>query len=377
MDLRPFAALCACATLAAAALPDRVGFMDLFADVDFERPLWVGTFPDRPAEYLVIEQPGTAIRITAKGAEARPFIDLGDIVKLPKGYTEEGLLGLAFHPGWATNRMVFLWFTTRRGGKLQTVLSRWKADAAGTAVDPASEAVLFAVDQPFTNHNGGDLHFGRDGMLYLGLGDGGSGGDPHGNGQKMDTLLGKIVRLDVDRGANGQNYSIPADNPFVGRPGVRGEIWAYGLRNPWRMSFDPVTGELWTGDVGQNAREEVDVIVKGGNYGWKAREGFSPFKNGEKQPGMIDPVHDYDRDAGKSITGGYVYRGKAIPALTGAYVFGDYASRRIWALQRVPGGRPVVKELAKAPNGISSFGRDAAGEILMTCFNGKVYRLVP
>ncbi len=377
MPHRFIALLLAAAATQAGDLPARIGFMDLFPDTEFERPLWVAPFPDRPTEYLVIEQPGTAVRVTAKGAEARPFIDLGGVVKLPKGYTEEGLLALAFHPRWAANRLVFTWFTTRRGGKLQTVLSRWKADAAGTVVDPGSETVLLTVDQPFTNHNGGDLHFGPDGMLYLGLGDGGSGGDPHGNGQKLETLLGKIVRLDVDRQAGGQAYAVPPDNPFVGKAGVRGEIWAYGLRNPWRMSFDPATGELWTGDVGQNAREEVDVSVKGGNYGWNLREGLSPFKGGEKRPGMVDPVYDLDREAAKSITGGHVYRGTAIPALTGAYVFGDYATRRIWALRRVPNGKPVVKELAKAPNGISSFGRDAAGEILMTCFDGKVYRLVP
>lgn len=370
--------LLACVTMLAAELPERVGFLDVFVDVDFEHPLWVAPFPDRPKEFLVLEQAGTAVRVTARGAEAKPFADLFALVQMPKkGYTEEGLLSLAFHPGWATNRLVFTWSTTHRAGRLQTILVRWKADAAGTALDPASETVLLTVDQPFTNHNGGDLHFGRDGMLYLSVGDGGSAGDPHGNGQNLGVLLGKILRLDVDHDDHGQHYRIPADNPFVGQAGARGEIWAYGLRNVWRMSFDPATGDLWAGDVGQNAREEIDLIVKGGNYGWKAREGFLSFKNGEKLPGMIDPIHDYDRDAGRSVTGGFVYRGSAIPALVGAYVFGDYATRRIWALRPNPQGRPLVKELARAPQGISSFGVDADGELLMTCFNGKVYRLVP
>lgn len=362
--------------LSGADFPAHLGFLDLFPKAEYDHAVWIAPFPDRSHEYLVLEQSGTAICVATQGKSDTTFLDITRAVKLPKKYTEEGLLSLAFHPQWAVNRLFFTWSTTHRAGKLQTVLTRWKADPAGLKADLASETVLITVDQPFSNHNGGSLHFGPDGMLYLGLGDGGSGGDPQENSQNMSTLLGKIIRIDVDHQAGGLAYAIPADNPFVQQADARGEIWAYGMRNPWRMSFDSTTGNLWAGDVGQDAREEVDIIVKGGNYGWNMREGFLPFKNGPLKAGMIEPVYDYDHDAGKSITGGYVYRGTAIPELIGAYIFGDYATRRIWGL-RIIQGKAQVQELAKAPKGISSFGQDADGEILIVCYNGKIYRLIP
>jgi glucose/arabinose dehydrogenase len=233
------------------------------------------------------------------------------------------LLGLAFHPDVKTNRQVFLHYTHTPGRK--TTISRFKLDENLERIDASSEEVILSLDQPWANHNGGMIEFGPEGpdrMLYISLGDGGSGGDPLNSGQRLDTLLGKILRVDVDhpRKGAGLNYAIPEDNPFVGRDGAKGEIWAYGLRNVWRFSFDRQTGELWAGDVGQNAWEEIDVITKGGNYGWRVREGFHGFnpRQGDKPADMIDPIVEHPRREAQSITGGYVYRGKAIPQLVGA-----------------------------------------------------------
>jgi len=240
---------------------------------------------------------------------------------------------------------------------------RWVADAA-------SETILLEFDQPFGNHNGGCLAFGPDDHLYIASGDGGSGGDPSGNGQSLTTVLGKILRITT-------TGAIPADNPFVGMGGgVRGEIWAYGMRNPWRFSFDRLTGDLWCGDVGQNAIEEIDLVVKGGNYGWNLFEGNNEYSN----PGNVDidtterPVVTYTHALGSSVTGGYVYRGPGVPGIVGAYVYGDFGSGRLWAL--VWNGATVVSntEIAgvAAP---ASFGEDFAGELYICSFDGSIYRL--
>jgi glucose/arabinose dehydrogenase len=363
--------LCAAALLTAGeAMPD-LRLDPAFATARFDRPLWVGQIPG-DVRFLVLEQPGTASTVTRAGV-VEAFLDISTAVRLPDGYTEEGLLAAAFHPRFAENRRLFTWYTTRRSGRLQTILSRWTTVADRSHIDPASETVLLTITQPFGNHNGGDLRFGADGFLYLSIGDGGSGGDPQNNAQNLRSLLGKIVRLDVDHTDGANTYAVPPDNPFVGRADARPEIWAYGLRNVWRMSFDPPTGELWAGDVGQNAWEEITLIVRGGNHGWRLREGFHDFKGGQIQPGMVEPLWDYPRRDGQSVTGGFVYRGAAMPALQGVYIFGDWASRRIWGLRRGPAGPPEVRQLATCPGQLASFGIDAAGELYACAFDGTVY----
>jgi glucose/arabinose dehydrogenase len=250
--------------------------------------------------------------------------------------------------------------------------------------DAASEEVLLQVDQPFVNHNGGQIVFGADGYLYIGLGDGGSARDPQGNGQNRRVLLGKLLRIDVGGRSSDLAYRIPADNPFAGQGATaREEIWAYGLRNPWRFSFDDQTGALWLADVGQNTREEIDVIQKGGNYGWNRMEGFDCLGGGSNcdKSGLMLPVFEYPTgQAGNcSVTGGFVYRGESIPALRGAYVYGDYCSGRVWAL-RYDGSK--VSEQAELADGsfmLSSFAVDAAGEVyaLQHAGSGGIFKLAP
>jgi glucose/arabinose dehydrogenase len=252
-------------------------------------------------------------------------------------------------------------------------VSTSNADAA----DPESELVLLTFEQPYSNHNGGQVSFGPDGYLYIAVGDGGSGGDPHDNGQNRATLLGSILRIDVDKQENGKKYGIPSDNPFAkNKNGYRAEIYAYGLRNPWRFSFDTENGQLWTGDVGQNAYEEIDIIEKGGNYGWNTMEGnhcFEP-KNDCDHSGLKMPVHEYGRSEGISVTGGFVYRGSALKDLHGKYVYADYATRRVWALDD-RNGRAGNTLLFEADFNISSFGVDQHQELYLCGFDGKIYKL--
>jgi glucose/arabinose dehydrogenase len=304
-----------------------------------------------------------------KATRTKIFLDLRDRVLFDDKSSEEGFLGMAFHPKYRENGEIYVFYTTRKP-KFTNVLSRFKVrkDDPDRA-DPASEEELLRVTRPFANHNGGAVCFGPDGMLYLPLGDGGSGNDPFDNGQHVNTLLGKIIRLDVDHKGGGKPYASPKDNPLVGRAGARPEIWAYGLRNVWRMSFDRKTGQLWAADVGQNLFEEIDLIQRGGNYGWNRREGLHPFGAKGTGPRMdfLEPIWEYDHDVGKCIIGGYVYCGDRLSELQGYYIYGDYVTAKLWALRydeakgRVVANRPIP-DRGKA---MFSFGEDEKGEVYL------------
>jgi uncharacterized repeat protein (TIGR03806 family) len=339
--------------------------------------------PGDDAWWYFVEKVGRIRRVRNDGTGARSELFADISARVQSGPSEAGLLGLAFHPDFARNGRVFLSYTRTAAGRLQSVLSRFSVRAGGAALEtdaPGSETVLLTQDQPFDNHNGGQIAFGPDGMLYLALGDGGSAGDPMNTAQNLGTLLGKLLRLDVDRADPGRPYAIPMDNPLVGRAGARGEIWAFGLRNPWKFSFDTRTGGLWTGDVGQGALEEVDLIRRGGNYGWRIMEGTRCYNPVSDCPtaGLQLPVLTYPRTDGVSITGGYVYRGSAIPSLAGRYIFGDFGSSRVWALRYDPQGRATKDELFVAAGGISTFAQDTRGEVYVVTYrDGALFRIAP
>ena len=322
------------------------------------QPTHVAAVPDGGGRLWVVEQAGR-IRVARNGAlAAAPVLDITSRVSC---CGERGLLSVAFPPGFAAKRYFYVNYTNRAGN---TVIARYRLTADDVA-DPASETVVLGVDQPFPNHNGGQLAFGPDGFLYIGMGDGGSGGDPLGNGQGLGTLLGKILRIDVESGT--QPYAVPPSNPLVGRAGARGEIWAYGLRNPWRFSFDRATRDLYIADVGQNQWEEVNfqpAASRGGeNYGWNIMEGAHCFGSaGCNQQGLVLPVAEYEHSQGCSVTGGFVYRGQRYPALGGIYFYADYCSGRIWGLRRAGAGWES-QVLLETNLSISSFGEDEAGEI--------------
>ncbi|MFO1076118.1 MAG: PQQ-dependent sugar dehydrogenase [Planctomycetota bacterium] len=350
--------------------PLPVQFTDAFPGLVFDRPVFLGAPPDNTDRIVVVEQPGR-VRIFANDPFATATATLLDLTAKVQFGGEEGLLGFAFHPGYATNGWFYVYYTA--GAPRRSVVSRFTISAGDPdAADPTSETILLEIEQPFSNHNAGALAFGPDGKLYVACGDGGSGNDPYDNAQNPATLLGSILRLEPDGG-------VPPDNPFVGSAGgERPEIWAHGLRNPWRMSFDRATGALWAGDVGQDAVEEIDVIVRGGNYGWRVYEGDRSNINPAALPpsAFVAPVLAYDHGQGESVTGGYVYRGSAVPALVGAYVYGDFVSGRVWALVW-DGEQAISNTLIATTTNPASFGEDEGGELYVCCFDGRIRRLVP
>jgi len=324
------------------------------------RPVDLQSSFDGTERLFIIEKYG-AIRIFKDGLlSPQPFLTIDD--RVDDGSNEMGLLGLAFHPNFEQNGYFYVNYTGEGG---HTRISRFTA--SGDIADPNSEQVLMVIDQPFPNHNGGAVAFGPDGYLYLGLGDGGAAGDPFKNGQNTDSLLGKILRIDVN---NGDPYSIPADNPFGN------EVWAYGLRNPWRMSFDRATGDLWIGDVGQNQYEEIDYLPAGSpggaNFGWSIMEASYGY-DGVAQPGLLLPAAEYSHDFGCSVTGGYVYRG-SMPEWNGIYLYGDYCSGTVWGLILVD-GQWQSQVLFEADLRITSFGEDEAGELYLVSDTGSIYIL--
>jgi glucose/arabinose dehydrogenase len=313
--------------------------------------------------------------------ESKLFLDISDRVQYKDNENEEGLLGLAFHPKFKQNGELYIYYVTKSQPHT-AVVSQFKVSPDNPNLAKAdSEVELLRVTQPFWNHKGGTLAFGPDGYLYVALGDGGAANDPFENGQNLNSLLGKILRIDVDHKEAGKNYAIPKDNPFVGKEKALPEIYAFGLRNIWRMAFDRKTGDLWCADVGQNLWEEINLITKGGNYGWSVREAMHPFglKASGPRPDLIDPIWEYDHQIGLSITGGLVYRGTQIPELVGKYIYADYVTGKIWALHYDTAAKKVITNEAipsdKLP--IISFGDDEKGEIYFTMVsaNGKgVYK---
>jgi glucose/arabinose dehydrogenase len=341
------------------------------------RPILLTHAGDGSQRIFVPQQQGIIHSFKPDSKETTVFLDHSKKVVYIDKENEEGFLGLAFHPKYKTNGEFFAFYTTTDSPHT-TVVSRFKVSKDNpNKADPKSEEVLLSVNHPYWNHKGGTICFGPDGYLYIALGDGGAANDPHSNGQNLQTLLGKILRIDVDRKEAGMKYAIPKDNPLVGKYAKKQliampEIYAYGLRNVWRMSFDRQTGTLWAGDVGQNLWEEIDIIVKGGNYGWNLREGKHEFAPNSTSTGagMIEPIWEYDHEIGKSITGGVVYRGKKFPELVGHYIYGDYVSGKIWALKYDQQKKAVVANrtipYAGAVLAMMSFGEDEDGEVYFT-----------
>lgn len=351
----------------AAVFPDPSGYTWSLLASGFNRPVDLTHAGD--ARIFVVEQRGM-IWVLEEGIVLNtPFLDIQDRVN--DSANEQGLLGLVFHPEYSETGTFFVNYTSSGGN---TFISRFQVSSDPNVADANSEFVILTFEQPFRNHNGGSLKFGPDGYLYIGTGDGGSANDPQGNGQRLDTLLGKILRIDVD---HGDSYTIPKDNPFINQDGLD-EIWAYGLRNPWRISFDRLTGDLFIGDVGQNQWEEIDFQPAGSlgalNYGWNLREGQHPFASDSTQ-GLTDPIAEYDHGDGCSVTGGFVVRSPSLPAWGGIYLFGDYCTGTLWGVLHTADGTWEMRKLFSTGVRISSFGEDNLGEIFLIAHGGEIYHL--
>ncbi len=349
--------------------PRTVGLVPAYESVVLERPVELLSYPLGGYEVALADQGGVVYGI--REGEATPILDITDRVR--REGNEEGLLSVALDPQFSTNRHVWLYYSA--SDPRRTVLSRFQAGEDG-AIDPASELVVLEQEQPYANHNGGAIRFGPDRMLYLGLGDGGSGGDPHGNGQNPATILGSIIRLDVTESSEDEPYAIPSDNPFADGEAGAPEVWAYGLRNPWRMNFDPMTGDLWGADVGQGAWEEVDIFRAGENYGWNILEGEACYGASEcNRDGLTPPVAVYDHSGGRcSVTGGVVARGVSATAIEGAYVYGDYCAGELWALSTASeGAEPVL--IATGVGSISSIAQ-VGNQVYVLTFGQPLLRIV-
>ncbi len=403
---------------ARAALPP-LKLEQVFTNFTMVRPLWMSEAPDGSGRMFVVSQEGRIVMIHkgGDGSDAKELLNITD--RRPHRENEAGLLGFAFHPDFKNNHRVFIYYTQNNTNEdrefpnypKRTITSEFTMSTTDPdKVDLSTERKILQIERPFWNHEGGCLLFGKDGYLYITSGDGGDHDDPHNNGQTLTNLLGKIIRIDVDHKSPGLEYAIPSENPFIGREHARPEIYAFGLRNSWRVSFDRETGTLWDGDVGQDKWEEVDVITKGGNYGWRAREGFHPDEvNNPAHPPPteilqppIDPIIEYahsarlaatgpfpDHSTGTCITGGYVYRGKKFPSLVGVYLYADYTVGTIWGLRYEGGKLTEHGTLLTQPHNIPSFAQDQDGELYVTTFEdgpsdrpgggtaGKIYHIIP
>lgn len=379
----------ACLLMGCPGMPVDGELMTTRIAAGFDKPTWYVQFPNDPDHALVLEQTSGHIREINDGeVAAEPYLNLRGIVSRRGG--EHGILCLAFHPNYTANGFFYLSYTDN--DTEATIIARYTTDPETGDVDPQSEVRLLAIDQPTTLHNGGMIAFGPDGYLYIGSGDGGGSGDPNNTGQRLDTLLGKILRIDVDGGAP---YAIPASNPFVDDENALDEIWAYGMRNPWRFSFDRDTGDLYIGDVGEQKREEISFqpssSVGGENYGWSIAEGFTcrdPDMGTQcgTRAGFTPPIYDYEHGLSRSVTGGYVYRGAALgEEFQGLYFFADFITGQIWTFRY--DGENVTElvertaELAPSePSAIDqvvSFYEDANGELYIVDFDGEIFRIVP
>lgn len=356
-----------------------------YPNLRISRPIVICDAGDESNRLFIASQHGTIYVLAADDVEQDDptvFLDLNEDVSYKDRENEEGLLGMAFHPEFADNGFLYLYYTSAHTPHL-SVVSRFSVSKDDTnKIDPNSEVRLMEIPQPAWNHNGGTLAFGPDGYLYIGLGDGGAANDVFGNGQNLSTLLGSILRIDVDKPSDGKKYGIPADNPFIDVEDARPEIYAYGLRNVWRMSFDPKTGDLWAADVGQDLWEEINIIKKGGNYGWSKREAMHPF--GPKGVGvsdeLVEPIWEYHHEIGKSITGGVVYRGSAIPELQGVYLFADYVTGKMWGIRYDKEKGEVVEHMEVPMPGnvpVITFGTDQSGEVYFTDPAGHILTFVP
>ncbi len=337
----------------------------------FEKPVFLTHAGDDSGRLFVVEQAGRILIVKGGVVKATPFLDISDIVG--SNASEQGLLSLAFHPDYVNNGYFFVNYTNKQGN---TVIARYSRSNNPDIADSDSPKILLTMEQPYSNHNGGQIAFGPAGYLYIGMGDGGAAADPQNNAQNLDTVLGKLLRIDVDQG---DPYGVPANNPFVGQDGVRPEIWSYGWRNPWRFSFDISSNDMYIADVGQNQYEEVHVEwvgTSGQNYGWRLMEGFHCFKPANCDPSSLDvvlPIAEYEHTFGCSITGGYVYRGSQFPMLDGIYFYGDFCSGIIRGLRYEADGSWSEAELLQSELSISSFGQDEAGEVYVIDHNGDVY----
>ncbi len=345
------------------------------------RPLMITHANDGSGRRFIVEQSGLIYVIAKDGQKAKIFLDIRDITRPWKKANEEGLLGLAFHPRFSETGEFFVCYSPVNAPQSERI-SRFHVSAKDSRkADKNSEETVLQFDQPFPNHNGGSIAFGPDGFLYVGLGDGGSRNDPFDNAQNLGVLLGKILRIDIDRRGAETAYAIPLDNPFMNMDGVRPEIWAFGFRNPWQLTFDNQTGTLWMADVGQDLQEEINLVEKGGNYGWRRREGSYPFGNIPADLATIDPLWEYDHQVGKSITGGLVVRGSTIPELEGRYLYGDFVSGRLWALGVQDSYDPSTISNQLIPwNGLPIFGfghdQDGAVYVLTSSNTGQgIYRI--
>jgi quinoprotein glucose dehydrogenase len=407
------ATLLACAIVGSAQTLPKIALKPVLAKLTDERPVWMSEAPDGSGRLFVVYQSGKILvaKKGTDGADAKEFFNIED--RQPNMENECGLLSLAFHPGFATNQLFYVYYNQKNPANqnskplnfpLRSVISEFRVSAADAdKADLKSERIVLEVQQPFGNHKGGQVSFGPDGYLYLGLGDGGAADDPFNSGQNVATLLAKILRLDVNTrteeafGNRKQHleYGIPRDNPFVKEPnmgdrGARKEIYALGLRNPWRFSWDAKTGAMWCGDVGQNLWEEVDLIVKGGNYGWNVRESAHHFKPGPDGAKYIEPVMEYphqpklqaqalfpDHEIGICVTGGYVYRGKQFPTLDGIYIYADYGNGTFFGFRYDEAAQKVTAHgrLLKQPDNICSFAQDADGELYALMQSGKIMQI--
>lgn len=391
----------------------KIALQPVFTKLNVDRPVWLGEAPDGSGRLFVVAQAGSIyiIKKGSDGAHAKNFFNIES--RQPYFDNEDGLMSIAFHPGFKTNGLFYVYYNQKspndeheppQSYPFRSIVSEFKVSATNQdQADLASERILLSVPQPYGNHKGGEVAFGPDGYLYIGLGDGGFGGDPLGSGQSTSTLLAKMLRIDVNsRSTTGWSgnqttlpYGIPRDNPFVAKPtpgpsGPRQEIYAYGLRNPWRYSFDRATGDLWAGDVGQELWEEVDLISSGGNYGWSVREGAHYYKPGPVGAQYIEPVIEYshrtdqqsegrfpDHSIGLCVIGGYVYRGSKYPALNGVYVYGDYGLGTIWGFRYDHTARKVTAHatLLEQHQNIFSFAEDGDGELYVLTQNGTIYMI--